>query len=100
MDVPKTEFQKKIFIPVIALGMNSIAVYAFDNIFFDIFGRPGGYAYIHYGRGENNLLNWTYQTFYTWMNDKTAAFMWALTDSAFNVVFALILYKKKIFFKI
>jgi predicted acyltransferase len=95
IDIPQTNIIRKILIPLIALGMNSIAVYAFDHFWNTTFGK-----YLYYGEEGLTLWHYIYKYVFAWMGTQTGSFFWALSDSLCNTIFALILYKLGIFFKI
>jgi heparan-alpha-glucosaminide N-acetyltransferase len=100
IDIPQTRIIRILLLPSIALGMNSIAVYAFDFFWFSIWGRPGGSAYLYWDKPDQNIVNWTFQHLYMLMPIKTAVFFWGLTDVFICMIFAGVLYKLGIFFKI
>jgi heparan-alpha-glucosaminide N-acetyltransferase len=96
IDIPQNKVVRIIMLPMIAMGMNSIAVYAFDHFWGSIFGR-----YLYWGKPDQTLFSWIYRNLYaSWMETKVAVLFWALTDTVFNMIFAGILYKMGVFFKI
>lgn len=97
IDIPKTNIQRKIMLPLIVLGMNSIAVYAFDHFFYCIFAV----AYVHWEKPDQNVIMWANKNVYQGLfTQNVAVIMWSLTNSLINIIFAAILYWRGIFFKV
>ncbi|PRP83656.1 hypothetical protein PROFUN_03811 [Planoprotostelium fungivorum] len=85
---------KKIFMPFIWLGSNSIIIYFLDE------AMPTVIGWFCYDGNDNNII----QQSQTWLKDhmgeRHGIFFYAMSDTIFWTLVAGVLYYKKIFFKV
>jgi heparan-alpha-glucosaminide N-acetyltransferase len=103
IDIPKSRVSEYFVMPLIVIGMNSIAIYTGDYFlpsgpFFGT-GR-GSTAFIYYGTPSHNIVNIYWDALVVIFKPHFANFVFAISDVIFWMVVAAVLYKKKIFVKL
>ena len=92
-----------LFLPLIALGMNSIAVFVADPMTSMFLGSRGDTGFIYWKEPSQNIGNWLWGTVFladNYLPVQAAILLYSLLDVTWWTFVAIVLFKLEIFFKV